>query len=191
MLEFFSENLYSPWYITSQELWLPLTHWSLGDLVVILKVQFSILFLLLVSLDLIWMSQDLTNDKSTLVQVMAWCRQATRHCLSQCWSRSVSPHGVSPHGVTRLLIFPWTRWPPFHRSYFRMHLADNIFGCICELWGVFCEDFGETWRHYNGTKLYLSKSIYELWKYLDVRKFTCQKVKLPAVIMMRQSIKAH
>ena len=31
-----------------------------------------------------WMPQDLTDDKSTLVQVMAWCRQATSHYLSQC-----------------------------------------------------------------------------------------------------------
>ena len=29
-----------------------------------------------------WMPQDLTDDKSTLVQVMAWCRQATSHYLS-------------------------------------------------------------------------------------------------------------
>ena len=31
-------------------------------------------------------------DKSTLVQVMAWCRQATSHYLSQCWPRSMSPY---------------------------------------------------------------------------------------------------
>ena len=30
------------------------------------------------------MPEDLTDDKSTLVQVMAWCRQATSHYLSQC-----------------------------------------------------------------------------------------------------------
>ena len=29
-----------------------------------------------------WMPQDLTDDKSTLVQVMAWCRQATSHYLT-------------------------------------------------------------------------------------------------------------
>ena len=33
---------------------------------------------------------------STLVQVMAWCRQATSHYLSQCW-----PSFLSPYGVTR------------------------------------------------------------------------------------------
>ena len=35
-----------------------------------------------------WMSPDITYDKSTLDQVMAWCRQGTSHFLSQCWPRS-------------------------------------------------------------------------------------------------------
>ena len=38
---------------------------------------------------LLWMSLDFTDDLSTLVQVMAWCRQATSHYLNQCWPRSV------------------------------------------------------------------------------------------------------
>ena len=42
-----------------------------------------------------WMPLDLTDDKSTLVQVMAWCRQATSHYLSQCWPRSLSPYGAT------------------------------------------------------------------------------------------------
>ena len=42
-----------------------------------------------------WMPQNLTYEKSTLVQVMAWCRQATSHYLSQCWPRSISPYGVT------------------------------------------------------------------------------------------------
>ena len=32
---------------------------------------------------------------NTLVQVMAWCCQATSHYLSQCWPSSVSPYGVT------------------------------------------------------------------------------------------------
>ena len=36
-----------------------------------------------------------TNDKSILVQVMAWCRQATRHYLSLYWPSSMSPYGVT------------------------------------------------------------------------------------------------
>ena len=41
---------------------------------------------------LVWMVINFTDDKSTLVQVMAWCRQAPSHYLSQCWPRSMSPY---------------------------------------------------------------------------------------------------
>ena len=41
-----------------------------------------------------WMPMHLADGKSTLVQVMAWCRQATSHCLNQCWPRSLLPYGV-------------------------------------------------------------------------------------------------
>ena len=44
---------------------------------------------------LIWMSLDFTDDQSTLVQVMAWCRQAASHYLSQCWPRSMAPLGLN------------------------------------------------------------------------------------------------
>ena len=45
----------------------------------------------------------LTDDQSTLVQVMAWCRQATSHYLSQCWPRSLSPYDVTrPQWVNSL-----------------------------------------------------------------------------------------
>ena len=44
---------------------------------------------------LIWMLMDFTDDQSTLVQVMAWCRHATSHYLSQCWPKSLSPYGVT------------------------------------------------------------------------------------------------
>ena len=32
-----------------------------------------------------WMSLDLTNDESTWVHVMVWCRQATSHYMNQYW----------------------------------------------------------------------------------------------------------
>ena len=66
-------------------------------------------------LTLRWMSLDLTNDKSTLVQVMAWCRQATRHYLNQCWPKSVSPNGVTrPQWVNVMTIYQ-TRCSIFHQ----------------------------------------------------------------------------
>ena len=52
-----------------------------------------------------WMPLDITDDKSTLVQVMAWCRQATSHYLTQCWPRSMSPNGVTnPQWVKDIII---------------------------------------------------------------------------------------
>ena len=43
-----------------------------------------------------WMPQDLTGDKSKLIQVMAWCRQATSHYLNQC-----GPSLLMPCDITR------------------------------------------------------------------------------------------
>ena len=60
-----------------------LTHWPLGDLNKILDK--------LISVTGGWS----ISCKSTLVQVMAWCRQATSHYLSQCWPSSLLPYGVS------------------------------------------------------------------------------------------------
>ena len=55
-------------------------------------------------LALIWMSLNFTDDQSTLVQVMAWCRQATSHYPSQYWPRSLSAYGVTrPQWVNKYL----------------------------------------------------------------------------------------
>ena len=37
-----------------------------------------------------------------MAQVMAWCRQATSHYLSQCWPRSTSPYGIASS--------QWIKW---------------------------------------------------------------------------------
>ena len=46
-------------------------------------------------IDLVWMTLDFTDVQTTLVQVMAWCCQATSHYLSQRWPISLSPYGVT------------------------------------------------------------------------------------------------
>ena len=69
---------------------------------------------------LIWMSLDLNYEKSTLVQVMAWCHQAISHYLSQCWPRSLSPYGVTrPQWVNPS--------PPGQNGH---PFAGHIFKCI-------------------------------------------------------------
>ena len=44
-----------------------------------------------------WMSLNLTDDELTMVQVMAWCHQATSHYLNQCWPRFFSHMGSLGH----------------------------------------------------------------------------------------------
>ena len=41
-----------------------------------------------------WTPPDPTDYMSTLVQVMACCRQTASHYLNQCWPISMSPYGV-------------------------------------------------------------------------------------------------
>ena len=42
-----------------------------------------------------WKPQNNFDEKSALVQVMAWWHQATSHYLNQCWPRSMSQYGVT------------------------------------------------------------------------------------------------
>ena len=63
-----------------------------------------------------WMPWDFMDDKSTLVQVMAWCHQPTSHYLSQCWPSSMSRYGVTrPQWVKKI-----------------MWMASIIFSCLCK-----------------------------------------------------------
>ena len=70
------------------------------------------------------MPQDLTDDKSKFVQVMAWCHQAASHYLSQCWPRSMLPNGVTrPQWVNTLRL-----------TQNGFHVEDDIFRCISLNW---------------------------------------------------------
>ena len=80
-----------------------LTHWPLRDFNEISHKQIDDWGISCAIL-LIWMSLGFTDDKSTLVLVMAWCRQAASHYLSQCWPRFLSPYGVPrPQWVKSLI----------------------------------------------------------------------------------------
>ena len=85
-----------------QNVFLTLTHWSLGNLSEVFDKQFSSKFKWFMAevsfceFTVRWISIDLTDDKSTLVQVMAWYHQTSSHYLNQCW-----PSFVTPYGITR------------------------------------------------------------------------------------------
>ena len=54
---------------------------------------------------------ELTDDKSTLFQVMAWYCQATSHYLRQCWPKSMSPFGITrPQCVSYNWSASYTHW---------------------------------------------------------------------------------
>ena len=72
---------------------------------------------------LIWMSLDFTDDQSTLVQVMAWCRQATSHYLIQCWPISLSPYGfTSPQ---------WVNYTDINSSVNLIYIHESGHHCGC------------------------------------------------------------
>ena len=75
---------------------LTLGRWVNDFKIVIIKLILPTNILRISSEIALWrMPQNPLPGKSTLVQVMAWCRQATSHYLSQCWPRSMSPNGVT------------------------------------------------------------------------------------------------
>ena len=69
-----------------------------------------------------WIPLNTFDDKSALVQVKAWCHQATNHYLSQCWPRFMFPYGVSRT--------QWVNGTTLRPEQNGWHLADNIFKCI-------------------------------------------------------------
>ena len=61
---------------------------------------------------LLWISLNFTDDQSTLVQVMAWCHQATSHYLIQCWPRYLLPYGVTRPQWVEVIALGWTGLKP-------------------------------------------------------------------------------
>ena len=74
-----------------------------------------------------WMPLDLTDDKSILVQVMAWCCQASSHYLSQCWPRSLMPYGVTrPQWVNNVVVISTKDCPLFQWHIHDGHILKPI-----------------------------------------------------------------
>ena len=102
-----------------------------------------------------WILQILTNKKSTLVQVMAWCCQAPSHCLSQWWSRSQSPcavtrpqwvnlykswclHNLSTEMGILLPQIIWyyflVPWPKYTCNFLVIHVSSNSIPSVLSPW---------------------------------------------------------
>ena len=109
--------------------------------------------------------QDLTDDKSTLVQVTTWCRQAPSHYLSQCWLNSLSPYGVArPQWIDKLRPAQKGRC-----------LRDIIFKCIflspVSKYTSYLAPLLLTWFNFNPS---MDKPLHQLysveWNYLSIHK---------------------
>ena len=119
------------------------------------------------------------DDKSSLVQVMAWCHQATSHYLSQCWPRSVLPYGLN---LARLYVFDGD-----YGSFIRVH-AVPIHACIVGhpvLW-IYCAML------YVIFKLKLRKLLVLQWfkdqhKHNNIKWYKKIVKKLPVVLETSQS----
>ena len=115
-----------------------LTHWPLGDLNKILE---KIIFKLILVTDgcdisseiaLRWTSLELSDDESTLVQVMAWCHQATSHYLNQCWPISLPPYGVTgPQWVNSLASGRYGN--KFKSVIFKLVTQNSSLGTCCSI----------------------------------------------------------
>ena len=97
-----------------------------------------------------WKSLDFSDDKSTLVQVMTWCCQATSHYLSQCWPRSLSPYGVIRPKWVNFTIFDIVKtlaicW--ISESY----LTGVTTALLWETWQI--------WQWFSGSILFFMKMI--------------------------------
>ena len=120
-----------------------------------------------------WMSLTFTDDKSTLVQVMAWCRQAISHYLSQRWPRSLSEYGITrPQVLTNwgrektAVILPMKFSNSFSLkrfSYFYFNFSD-----VCFL--------GSSWQYVSigsGNGLVLNRQQSITWSNIDSDLWHC------------------
>ena len=78
-----------------------------------------------------------------LVQVMAWCRQASSHYLNQCWPRSMPPYGVTrPQWVNSSdagdRIFQLWRSIPCLLMYWILRLPEHQQAWLCRTDNVYC-----------------------------------------------------
>ena len=84
------------------------THWPLGDLndkTSNFQANFSD-GVISCKIALRCMSLGLSDDKSTLVQVMALCCQTASHYLRQCWPSSMPQYGINGPQSINYILFP-------------------------------------------------------------------------------------
>ena len=68
-----------------------------------------------------WMQWDIANEKSTLVRVMVWCRQAPSHYLRQWWPGSMSLFGLTRPQWVKCQLLPQSSYTIGGRGPMLLH----------------------------------------------------------------------
>ena len=97
------------------------THFPVGDVLAVISNLWITnttwwLMFWLFKYTLEWTQEGLIDDKSTLVQVMPWCCQATSDYLNLCWPRSPITYDITGHNE---LICNDATWDPIHNELMR------------------------------------------------------------------------
>ena len=99
-----------------------------------------------------WMPLDLMDDKSVLIQIMAWCLKAPSHHLNQCWTQFIPPYGITRPPWVKVVTEPASCaaglcnvtgfW--FGMLWFTVHKGELLSGACCLLFGWYKQVFQET-----------------------------------------------
>ena len=136
------------------------------------------------------MPQHLTDHWSTLVQVMAWCRQATSYYLSQCCPRSLSPYDVTrPQWVKWQSLFEvksicLSKWPSANHLQLFL-LCFVVSRCPFQLW------FWQLKPKYCKTSFSFQHYCMNLCSDTNILKFHGGKVALSPAKCDHQKFKIH
>ena len=107
-----------------------------------------------------WMPLDLTIDKSILVQVMVWCRQATSHYLSQCWPRSMSPYDITrPQWVNNIRNIKPEHLSGNHQECFIYHIKYLSHADYCGPFSIYRSSF-HIYSHHRDKMVMMSSYLY-------------------------------
>ena len=115
------------------------------------------------------MPEAILDDKSTLVQVMTWCSQATTHYLSQSWPKSILPHGIIK---PQCIKHPESEWMKRYNIIFMCRYKCRLAN-VWKLLGVvlFAATRGKAQRHDICMAL---RSFCAMWKvFTKKRVFLC------------------
>ena len=88
-------------------------------------------------IDLMWLTQILIDYKSTMVQILASCHQASNHYLNQCWRSYMTPYDITIEQFSHDDVNKWKYFPRYWSFVRRIsHTKASDAEPWCFLWSV-------------------------------------------------------